>query len=203
MTGDSTQLHLTSDDVDAWLAGVAAPELQRHVDQCSACFELVQAEQALAAQLGTLPLYTPKVDFANRVMASVYIPDPFAIRSLQAARRRLLGSRKAIALAASLALVLLGSMSASAAWTLANRDTLVAAGNWLAGQAAGWAWLGLRSAVLNLIEQPWFAGFRSLVETPGRLAIASAALSLMYLSGILALRRLLAVPPRPVAHANR
>jgi hypothetical protein len=203
MTGDSTQLHLTSDDVDAWLAGVAAPELQRHVDQCSACLELVQAEQALAAQLGTLPLYTPKVDFANRVMASVYIPDPFAIRSLQAARRRLLGSRKAIAIAATLVLVLLGSMSASAAWTLANRDTLIAAGNWVAGQAAGWAWLGLRSAALNLIEQPWFAGFRSLVETPGRLAIASAALSLMYVSGILALRRLLADPPRRVAHANR
>ena len=93
-------------------------------------------------------------------------------------------------------------MAASAVWTLANRDTLVAAGNWLAGEAGRWAWVGLRSAALNLIEQPWFAGFRSVVETPGRLALASAALSLMYVSGILALRRLLAAPPRRVSHAN-
>jgi hypothetical protein len=202
MTGDSAQLHLTPDDLDAWLAGVAAPALRRHVEECSSCLELVRAEEGLAAQIGALPFYAPKADFADRVMAFVYIPDPFAIRSLQAARRRLLASRKSIAIAATVALVLLGSMAASAAWTLANRDTLVAVGNWLAGQAAQWAWVGLRSAALNLIEQPWFAGFRNLVETPGRLALASAALSLMYLSGILALRRLLAVPPRRVAHAN-
>jgi len=161
-----------------------------------------RAEEALAAQLAALPLHAPKADFADRVMASVYIPDPFAIRSLQAARRRLLASPRAVAIAATIALVVLGSMMASAAWTLANRETLVAAGNWLAGEAARWAWVGLRSAALNLIEQPWFAGFRSLIETPGRLALASAAMSLMYVSGILALRRLLAVPPRQVAHAN-
>ena len=74
-------------------------------------------------------------------------------------------------------------------WTLANRDTLVAAGNWLAGEAGRWAWVGLRSAALNLIEQPWFAGFRSVVETPAW-ALGATALSLMYVSGILALRRL-------------
>jgi hypothetical protein len=202
MTGNSAPPHLSPDDLDAWLAGTASPELQNHVDECCTCLELVRAEEALAAQLTALPLYAPKADLAERVMASVYIPDPFAIRSLQAARRRLLASRRSIAIAATIAVVLLGSMAASAAWTLANRDTLAAAGNWLASEAARWAWVGLRSAALNVIEQPWFAGFRSLLETPGRLALASAALSLMYVSGILALRRLLAVPPRRVAHAN-
>jgi len=202
MNGDSSQLHLTPDDLDAWLAGTATAESRRHVEECSACLELVRAEEALTSQLDALPLYAPKLDFADQVMASVAIPDPFAIRSLEAARRRLLASPRSIAIAATIALVLLGSMAASAAWTLANRETLITAGNWLAGEAARWAWVGLRSATLNLIEQPWFGGFRSLVETPGRLAITSAALSLMYVSGILALRRLLAVPPRQVAHAN-
>lgn len=202
MNGDSSQLHLTPDDLDAWLAGAATAESRRHVEECGACLELVRAEEALTAQLAALPLYPPGLDFADQVMASVAIPDPFAIRSLEAARRRLLASPRSIAIAATIALVLLGSMAASAAWTLANRETLITAGNWLAGETARWAWVGLRSAALNLIEQPWFDGFRSLVETPGRLAITSAALSLMYVSGILALRRLLAVPPRRVAHAN-
>jgi hypothetical protein len=93
-------------------------------------------------------------------------------------------------------------MAASALWTLANRDMFVAAGNWLAGEAGRWAWVGLRGAAVNLIEQPWFSGFRSLIDAPGRLAVASAAMSLMYVSGVLALRRLLAVPTQRVGHAN-
>src|ERR1041385_5115971 len=202
MNGDSSQLHLTPDDLDAWLAGAATAESRRHVEDGGAFLELVRAEEALTAQLGALPLYPPRLDFADQVMASVAIPDPFAIRSLEAARRRLLASPRSIAIAATIALVPPGSMAASAARPLANREPLIPAGNWLAGETARWAWVGLRSAALNLIEQPWFDGFRSLVETPGRLAITSAALSLMYVSGILALRRLLAVPPRRVAHAN-
>ncbi len=202
MTGDFSPLHLGPDELDAWLAGIRAPELVRHVDACPACLELVRAEEALAAQLGALPIHSPRADLADRVMASVYIPDPFAIRSLQAARRRLFASRKSAAIVAAAAIVVLGSMAASAVWTLANRDTLLAAGTWLAGEAGRWAWVGLRGAALNLIEQPWFSGFRSLLDAPGRLALASAAVSLMYVSGILALRRLLAVPTQRVPHAN-
>ena len=202
MTPDSSEPHLGPDELEAWLAGVRAPALLRHVDECSVCLELVRAEEALVVELGALPLHNPRPDFADRVMAFVRVPDPFAIRAIQAARRRLFASRRSVAIAACLAVVLLGSMAASAAWTLANRDTLSAAGAWLAGEAGRWAWVGLRGAALNLIEQPWFSGFRSLVDAPGRLAVASAAMSLMYVSGILALRRLLAVPTQRVAHAN-
>jgi len=202
MTGDFFRQHCGPDELDAWLAGVRAPELVGHVNACPGCLELLRAEEALVAQLAALPLYAPKAAFGDRVMASVRIPDPFAIRSLQATRRRLLASPRSIAIAATVALALLGSMALSAAWTLANRDTLLAAGNWLAGEAGRWAWVGLRGAALNLIEQPWFSGFRSLVDAPTRLAVASAAISLMYVSGILALRRLLAIPTQRVAHAN-
>jgi hypothetical protein len=202
MTHDSSAPHLGPDELEAWLAGVRAPALLRHLEECSACFELVRAEEALVVELGTLPLHAPGPDFADRVMASVRVPDPFAIRAIQAARRRLFASRRSVAIAACLAVVLLASMAWSVAWTLANRDTLTAAGNWLASEAGRWAWLGLRGAALNLIEQPWFSGFRSLVDAPGRLALASAAMSLMYVSGILALRRLLAIPTQRVVHAN-
>ena len=137
-------------------------------------------------------------------MASVRIPDPFAIRSIAAARRRLFASPRAVALAASLAVLVVGSMAASVVWTLANRDTLLAMGSWLATQAGQWAWVGLRGAALTLMEQPWFAGFRGLLDDPGRLALASAFGTLVYVTGVLALRRLLTVPTptQRVAHAG-
>jgi hypothetical protein len=158
----------------------------------------------LDAQLASLPLFSPRPDFADRVMASVRVPDPFAIRSLGSAGRRLRASPRAAALAASLAVLVVGSMAASVIWTLANRDTLLAMGSWLATEAGQWAWVGLRGSALTLMEQPWFAGFRGLLDEPGRLALASAFGTLVYVTGVLALRRLLAlpVPTQRVAHAN-
>jgi hypothetical protein len=158
----------------------------------------------LDAQLAALPLFAPRADFADRVMASVKVPDPFAIQSISAARRRLLTSPRSLALAASLAVLVVGSMAASVIWTLANRDTLLAVGSWLATEAAQWAWVGVRGAALTLMEQPWFAGFRGLLDDPGRLALVSAFGTLVYVTGVLALRRLLAVPAptQRVAHAS-
>ena len=85
MTHDSSAPHLGPDELEAWLAGVRAPALLRHVEECSACFELVRAEEALVVDLDALPLHAPGPDFADRVMASVRVPDPFAIRAIQAA----------------------------------------------------------------------------------------------------------------------
>ena len=163
-----------------------------------------ELDRWLDEQLAALPMFTPRADFSDRVMASVRVPDPFAIRSLRTARRRLFASPKAVALAASLALLVVGSMAASVAWTLANRDTLLAFGGWLTAEAVQWAWVGVRGTALTLMEQPWFAGFRGLLDAPGRLALASAFGTLVYVTGVLALRRLLTVPAptQRVAHAN-
>lgn len=163
-----------------------------------------ELDQWLDAELARLPLFAPRADFADRVMASVRVPDPFAIRSLRAARHRLLASRKAVAIAASLALLVVGSMAASVAWSLANRDALLALGGWFAAEAGQWAWVGIRGTALTLMEQPWFAEFRGLLDAPGRLALASAFGTLVYVTGVLALRRLLTVPAptQRVAHAN-
>ncbi len=201
MTGPCT-LHLSPDDIDAWLAGSLAGPALEHLEQCPTCLRWAEAEQEIAEQLTALPLFSPRTDFADRVMAAVSIPDPFAIRSLQAVRRRLFANRKSVAVAASIALALLGSMGASIVWTLAHREVLFAGGDWLLGQASRWAWLAVRGAALNVIEQPWYATFRALLEAPGRLALLSAVASLVYVSGLLALRRLLALPAPRVAHAN-
>jgi hypothetical protein len=194
--------HLSPDEIDAWLAGALAPLQQRHVDQCQLCLEQLRAEREIADQIAALPLLSPMPGFSDRVMASVTVPDPFAIRSLQATRRRLFATPKSIALAASLALLLLGSMAGSIVWSLNNQETIASLGSWLITQGEQVAWFGLRSLTSNFIEQPWYSSVRGLFANPGRLALLSAMVSLAYLGGIVALRRLLALPTQRVAHAS-
>lgn len=194
--------HLSADEIDACLTGVPAPELQRHLDQCRSCLEQVQADREIAEQIRSLALMSPSEGFADRVMASVIIPDPFAIRSLQATRRRFFATPRSFAAAATLLVVLLGSMAGSIAWSLANQETMASLGSWLFAQGGQALWLGLQGLASNLLEQPWYGGLRSLAENPGRLALLSALGSLAYLGGLVALRRLLAVPTQRVAHVG-
>jgi len=197
-----TGAHLSPDEIESWLAGTLAQDWQRHLDQCQACLERARAEREIVEQIAALPLMSPTADFAERVMASVAVPDPFAIRSLQATQRRLFATRKSVAVAASLALLLLGSMAGSIAWSLTHQETLASMGTWLLAQGGQFAWLSLRGLASNLIEQPWYNGIRSLVDNPVRLALGSALASLAYLGGVFALRRLLALPTQQVAHAG-
>jgi hypothetical protein len=194
--------HLSPDEIESWLAGTLAQDWQQHLDQCQACLERARAEREMVEQIAALPLMSPAPDFAERVMASVVVPDPFAIRSLQATRRRIFATRKSVAMAASLALVLLGSMAGSIAWSLTHQETIASIGTWLLAQGGQFAWLSVRGLASNLIEQPWYDGLRSLVDNPVRLAVGSALAFLAYLGGVFALRRLLALPTRQVAHAG-
>jgi hypothetical protein len=194
--------HLSPDEIDSWLSGNLAREWQQHLDQCQTCLERVRIEREIVDQIATLPLMSPAEGFSDRIMASVSVPDPFSIRSLQATRRRLFATRRSLAIAASLALLILGSMGGSIAWSLANQETLASVGNWLLTAGGQVAWLSLRGVASNVIEQPWYTGFRSLLENPGRLAVASGLATTVYLIGVLALRRLLALPTQQVAHAS-
>ena len=194
--------HLPPDEIDAWLAGTLSQEWRQHLEHCQECLERARAEREIVDQISALPLMSPAAGFADRVMAAVVIPDPFAIRSFQSTRRRLLATRKSLAIAATLALVLLGSMAGSIAWTLANQETLASFGGWLLAEGEQVAWLGLRGMASNVMEQPWYYAVRSLAENPVRLALASALASLAYLGGVFGLRRLLALPTQQVAHAS-
>jgi anti-sigma factor RsiW len=194
--------HLSPDEIDSWLAGNLASEWQQHLDHCQECLERVRAEREIVDQLAGLQLMSPTTGFADRVMAAVTLPDPFAIRSIEASRRRLFASRKSLAVAASVILVLVGSMAGSIAWSLTHPQTLASIGHYLLLQGEQIAWLSLRGVASNLMEQPWYSGLQSLISNPGRLAVGSAVISSVYLVGILALRRLLALPTQQVAHAG-
>jgi uncharacterized membrane protein len=194
--------HLSADEIEAWLGGADAPELQHHLDYCEACLEQVRADREIAEQIAALPSISPAAGFADRVMASVIIPDPFAIRSLQATRRRLFATPKSFALAAGLLVFLVGSMAGSIVWTVTHQETMAWMGSWVLSQGGQALWLGLRGVASNFIEQPWYEGARSLLGNPARLALLSGVASLAYLAGVFALRRLLAVPTQQVAHAG-
>lgn len=191
--------HLSPDDVENWLDGLLDAERTRHLELCPSCFDRVQLEREIVEQLAGLPAMAPTADFADRVMASVTIADPFALRSL---RQRIFASRRSMAIAASLALALVGSMAASIAWTLANQDVLLSVGNWVLAQGTQAGWLALRGLASNFIEQPWYESARTLAASPGRMSVAIGVALLAYLSGVFALRRLLALPTQQVAHAG-
>lgn len=194
--------HLSIDEIDAWLDGVLSPERHRHIDQCPQCLALVQAERETVDQLAGLPLWGPSAGFADRVMAQVQLPDPFAIRSLAAARRRIVATPRALAASVVLAVALVGSMAGSAVWMAAHQDAVLAWGAALLGQAGDAAWVALRAGASNLIEQPWFASVRDAVGSPARIALVWSAAALAYVAGVLALRRLLTLPTPRVADAH-
>lgn len=194
--------HLSPDDVENWLSGILDAERTRHLDRCPDCFDRAQVEREIVEQISALPPMGPAAGFADRVMASVAVPDPFALRSLQTVRQRIFATRKSIAIAASLALVLVGSMAVSISWTMANQDVLASVGNWVLTQGTQAGWLALRGLASNFIEQPWYESALALAGHPGRFAIAIGAATLAYLSGVFALRRLLALPIQQVAHVG-
>jgi hypothetical protein len=194
--------HLSSDDLDAWLAGTLAPAAEAHLAGCPTCQERAETERDIVALLAGLPLLSPTPGFADRVMARVHVPQVETVGTLQLLRRRALATRRSMAIAASLLVVLLGSMAGSVAWSVAHQAQLAALGSWFGAQAGQLAWVGVRTVASNFIEQPWFAGFRSLAASPGRLGLASVVALAVYLAGVMALRRLLALPTQQVAHAS-
>jgi hypothetical protein len=195
-------LHFSPDDFDAWLSATLDPDRARHLDGCAECRERAEQERELVEQLASLRLMSPSAGFADRVMQHVSVPDPTAAPALHATRRRFFASRKSVAVAASLAVLLVASMAGSIVWTLGHQATLAAIGGWLLTQTGEAGWLAVQGLASNFIEQPWYEAARSLLASPGRITAVALLASLAYLSGVYALRRLLALPTQQVAHAS-
>lgn len=134
-------------------------------------------------------------------MAAVRVPEPAT--GVAAFRRRYLSTRRSLLTAAALVLGLVGSMTASVVWSLAHQDALLAFGSTLRDGALQLLWTTVQGLAATLVEQPWYASARTLLDTPTRLAFALGAAITGWLGGVLLLRRLIALPVRRVAHADR
>ncbi len=201
MTQD-TPSHLSLADLDDWLAGNLTPGRREHLEACASCQQLAEAEHGLVELLSSLPHLDPAPGFADRVMAAVEIPDPFALRAVATWWQRLTSDRHRLAVAAGVMLLLLTGMGGSVAWSLANPDVVPGIGSWLSGEAAQWFWLTLRGLGSNLLEQPWYTAVRDAAGSPARLAFVAGGASVLYVTGMLAMRRLLSLPSAEVAHAR-
>lgn len=194
-------LHLTMDELDAHLVGRLELTRQRHLEQCAECRAFAEAERELAARLASLPLFNPQAGFAERVMVSVRVPERQPAWTLAGLRHRF-AAPETRGRAAAVAAALVGSMGLSVAWSLTHPDALIQAGNWLSSEGSQLLWVGLRGTASNLMEQPWYDSARDLLATPARLALVAGSSVLAYLSGMVALRRLLSVPSHRVAGAS-
>lgn len=187
--------HLTLDEIDALLEDAPYASAHPHLLGCTACRERIDTEREIVSRLAALPYAVPSADFANRVMARVTVPQPAAAPVRPSVRP----SFRRYALAASILLV---AMASSVAWSLANQELLSATTTWLSEGALGWLWLTVRGVGANVMEQPWYAGLRGVFGDPVRIAMISGAIMLVYLGGVFALRRLMALPTQGVAHAH-
>lgn len=187
--------HLTADDLDAFHSASLSANAREHLTECDACRAMAHLDRAVLDALATLPSYAPGPQFADRVLARVERPAPARVAVLAPRSVATWGRR---ALAAS---VFLG-LGASIVWSLLNRELLLSWIQLSAAETGRSLWLGVRVVVANVTEQPWYAPLRDLASSPGRLIALVSGSLVAYAAAVVALRRLLTPPSRPVPNAN-
>ena len=161
--------HLTPDDFDAWLAGALAPAA-RGPPRPVPGLPRARGDRARDRRAARRAAADEPRARVRRSGHGAGRGSPARSRVPTLASLRQPGLRHpplAWPLAASLLVLVAGSMAGSIVWTLGHQDTLAALGGWLTAQAGQAAWLGVRGVASNFIEQPWFAGLKALAAQPG------------------------------------
>lgn len=200
VTPVAADAHLTPEDLDQWVLGELPLVRQSHLRGCPDCQALADAERVLVLQLEALPLFTPRADFADRVMDQV---DTGRLSLAGAWRRWRSGVARnplTVGMAAGVAGLLGGSIAASVAWAAGHQDTISGASTWLMTHAQALFWQGVGVASAALEQQGWYQALRTTL-TPGRAALLVGVTVSLYAAGVLALRRLLALPSAGTARA--
>jgi hypothetical protein len=188
------QRHLLPNEIDLLVdgdAGFGVAPLRAHLAACGDCRERHDALRRMADAVEALPHFTPKLRFADGIMAQVQVVEPWHVAVTEYAKRLVPASTPMRVLAgAGIGIVAL-AVSGSAAWLAfrgdlagwvvnlfidRTRQTLVTgAGEVAAGAlgadattalaSGGLATLGLTSAVLALTAIGAVLGFRRLAAT--------------------------------------
>lgn len=175
--------HLTADDLDAFHSEALTREMQLHLETCEDCRFLVAADRELVELLGRLPAYEPREGFTDRVMTRVAVSAPAPVPVLSFPK--LTRPKLAWIMAAAAGICL------SVAWSAANRSVL---DGWLAASQAALTASGTtawQAALATVTGQAWFESVRELIGSPLRTVAVIAASAVLYLSGLVALYRLI------------
>lgn len=188
--------HVTLEELDLWVAGALPVARESHLQGCAECQELANREKLLVMALERLPLFDPAPGFATRVLDQVELPVTSLRGALRLWKTRVERRPMAVAAVSGVAVLLGGSVAASAAWAAGNQDLITGAGQWALATGQAWFWTG----VGTLEAQGWYQAL-SGAFTPGRAAAAAAGITALYAAGIVMLRRLIALPQAARAHA--
>lgn len=192
--------HLSAEDLELWVDGGLPAHREAHLRNCPECRELANAERLLVLRLQQVPLFNPAPGFSERVMARVEIPVTSIAGAWRFWRTRVFANPLSVATAAGAAVLLGGSLAASAAWAAAHQDAIQGVTPWLLNQGQQLWQQGLASTTAFLQQQSWYAPVRASL-TPAKLALVGTTVVALYGMGVLAMRRLLALPTPQVSRA--
>lgn len=192
--------HLSGDDLEAWVEGTLPVARESHLRSCPECQALADQERLLVMRLEALPLFDPRPGFAERVMGRVDVPVATIGDAWRLWRGRVFANPMGVGIAAGVAVLLGGSVAASAAWAAGNQDTITGAGNWMLSHGQQWFWQGVGLANGILDQQAWFRSVRGSLS-PLRIGALAGLTAALYAVGLVALRRLLSLPRSQVARA--
>jgi hypothetical protein len=198
-TGPTAE-HLSGEDLDAWVTGTLPVQREAHLRGCAQCQTLADQERVLVMRLEALPLFDPRPGFADQVMDRVNVPVTSIGDAWRLWHRRVLTNPIGVGIAAGVAILLGGSVAASAAWAAGNQDMITGTGSWLMSHGQQWFWQGIGMGTALLDQQSWYPSVRAAL-TPGRIAALGATCAGLYAAGLIALRRLLSLPRSQVARA--
>jgi predicted anti-sigma-YlaC factor YlaD len=192
--------HLSAEDLDAWVIGALAAPRESHLRACPECRALADQERLLVLRLEALPLFSPAPAFADHVLDRLEQPPMSLAGAWRRWRGRVSREPASAALAAGVAVLLGGSIAASAAWASTNQELILGTAGWLAAEGQHLALQGAENIVATLAAQHWYQAVRTGI-TPLRLTLLASAMLGLYAYGMVALRRLLTPPPSPSARA--
>jgi len=193
-------IHLSGEDLDAWVTGSLPAPREAHLRGCAECQLLADQERVLVMRLEALPLFDPRPGFADRVMYRVDVPVTSIADAWRLWQRRVFANPIGVGIAAGVAVLLGGSVAASAAWAAGNQDMITGVGTWFMSHGQQWFWQGVGMGTALLDQQSWYPSVRAAL-TPGRIAALGATSAGLYVAGLIALRRLLSLPRTQVARA--
>lgn len=132
--------HPAQERLEGYVEG-SLPDAERavvdsHLVACPRCRRAVDEWEALFDALATVPRPAPAADFANRVMADVRVPKPWAERLAALVRRLVPRSTRAWALAAAFLALPIVAIGGTAAWLL-SKPWITLQGLWIFATSRG------------------------------------------------------------------
>jgi len=183
--------HLLPNEIDLLVdgdAGFGVAPLRAHLAECEDCRARHDALRIVAESVEALPHFTPKLRFADAVMADVQVVEPWHVALTETASRLMPSSTAMRVLAGAGAGLVAVTISGSAAWLAFRGDLAGWVVNLFVDRTRQTLVTGVGEVAANALGAD---GATTLVSGGlGTLAITAAVLALAAVGAVLGFRRL-------------